>query len=65
MRSGKLHRGRRPGDKERDVKDFRLGHLAGLAIFLFVENLLVFTLQAFIPLGFNDGSTLWHWLRRR
>lgn len=36
-----------------------------LAIFFFVENLLVFTLQAFIPLGFNDGATLWHWLRRR
>lgn len=36
-----------------------------LTIFFFAENLLVFTLQAFIPLGFNDGSTLWHWLRRR
>ena len=41
------------------------GPIWWLAIFFFTENLLVFTLQAFIPLGFNDGATLWHWLRRR
>ncbi len=35
-----------------------------IAIFFFAENLLIFTLQAFIPLGFNDGATLWRWLRR-
>jgi hypothetical protein len=23
------------------------------------------TLQVFIPLGFNDGATIWHWLRQR
>ena len=39
------------------------GNLRELALFCFVENLLVFTLQALVPLGFNDGTTLWHWLR--
>jgi hypothetical protein len=32
-----------------------------LAVFLFVDNLSVFTLGAFLPLGFTDGSTLLHW----
>ena len=32
---------------------------------LFSRNAVVFTLQAFIPLGFNDGATLWYWLRKR
>jgi hypothetical protein len=31
----------------------------------FVENLLVFTLGAFVPVGFSDGSTLIHYLRLR
>lgn len=35
------------------------------AIFLFFDNLLFFTLGAFLPLGFTDGSTLLYWLRRR
>lgn len=35
------------------------------AVFFFFDNLLTFTLQAFVPFGFNDGSTLLHWLRRR
>ncbi len=43
----------------------RGGPMAWLAAFFFGENLLVFTLQAFIPLGFNDGATLWRWLPRR
>lgn len=30
----------------------------------FAENLLLFTAQAFIPLGFNDGSTILYWMRR-
>jgi hypothetical protein len=30
-----------------------------LAAFAFIENLFVFTLQAVLPLGFNDGATLW------
>jgi hypothetical protein len=33
--------------------------------FFFLENLIVFTLQVFLPLGFNDGATIWHWLRHR
>lgn len=41
------------------------GPLWWIAVFFFAENLLVFTLQAFVPLGFNDGSTLWRWWRRR
>ncbi len=32
-----------------------------LAVFLFLDNLFVFTLGAFLPLGFTDGSTLLHW----
>ena len=33
-----------------------------LALFSFWENLLVFTLGSFLPLGFTDGSTLlWYW----
>ena len=35
-----------------------------LILFVFVDNLFVFTLQVFIPLGFNDGATLWRWLRQ-
>ena len=34
------------------------------AVFLFIDNLLVFTIGALLPLGFTDGSTLLHWLRR-
>jgi hypothetical protein len=33
--------------------------------FFFLENLFVMTLQVFIPLGFNDGGTIWHWIKRR
>ncbi len=33
--------------------------------FFFLENLFVMTLQVFIPLGFNDGATMWHWMRKR
>ena len=36
-----------------------------VAWFFFLENLLLFTLQALIPLGFNDGGTIWHYLRQR
>ena len=31
--------------------------------FFFLDNLFVMTLQALIPLGFNDGATIWHWIR--
>jgi len=37
------------------------GLLWWLAVFLFLDNLFVFTLGAFLPLGFTDGSTLLHW----
>ena len=30
----------------------------------FAENLLLFTGQVLIPLGFNDGSTILYWMRR-
>jgi hypothetical protein len=36
-----------------------------VALFFFLDNLLVLTLGAFLPLGFTDGSTLLHWLRQR
>jgi hypothetical protein len=32
-----------------------------LAMFVFLDNLLVLTLGALLPLGFTDGSTLLHW----
>ena len=35
-----------------------------LVLFGLLENLFVFTLQAFVPLGFNDGTTLWKWVPR-
>ena len=41
------------------------GPMWWITVYFFAENLLVFTLQAFVPLGFNDGATLWHWWRRR
>jgi hypothetical protein len=33
--------------------------------FFFLENLFMMTLQVFIPLGFNDGATIWYWMRKR
>ena len=39
--------------------------LHALARFAFWENLIVFTLGALVPLGFNDGSSLRHWWPRR
>ncbi|MSP13979.1 MAG: hypothetical protein EXR62_13615 [Chloroflexi bacterium] len=42
------------------------GGVAGwVAWFFFLENLLIFTLGALLPLGFNDGSTLLYWQGRR
>ncbi len=32
-----------------------------VALFFFLDNLLVFTLGALMPLGFTDGSTLLEW----
>jgi hypothetical protein len=36
-----------------------------LALFFFLDNLLVFTLGSFLPLGFTDGSTLLSFRRIR
>lgn len=36
-----------------------------LTLFFFLENLLIFGLGAFLPLGFNDGSTLLYWWGKR
>lgn len=33
------------------------------ALFLFLDNLLVFTLGSFLPLGFTDGSTVLKYIR--
>ncbi len=33
--------------------------------FFFLENFFVMTLQVFIPVGFNDGATVWRWIRKR
>ena len=41
------------------------GSIWWVAIFFFLDNLLVFTLGALIPLGFTDGSTLLHWSKQR
>jgi hypothetical protein len=35
--------------------------LGWVGTFFFLDNLLVFTLGVFVPLGFTDGSTLLHW----
>lgn len=36
-----------------------------LTLFAFLDNLLVFTLGAFLPLGFTDGSSLLTWWPQR
>jgi hypothetical protein len=36
-----------------------------IAVFAFLDNLLIFTLGAFLPLGFTDGSTLLRLRRAR
>lgn len=39
-----------------------IGGVVGyVALFFFLDNLLTFTLGAFLPLGFTDGSTLLYW----
>lgn len=47
------------------VKILPHGKWRTLAQFGFWENLLIFTLQMFVPLGFNDGSTLLYWLKHK
>ncbi len=41
------------------------GNWFWLGVFSLFENLLVYTLQVFIPLGFNDGSTILRNLRKK
>ncbi len=36
-----------------------------LTYFTFLDNLLVFTIGALLPLGFTDGSTILHWWGHR
>jgi hypothetical protein len=36
-----------------------------LGLFTLLENIFVYTLQVFLPLGFNDGSTILNNLRRK
>ena len=35
-----------------------------VGVFFFLDNLSVFALGAFLPLGFTDGSTLLHWWKK-
>jgi hypothetical protein len=39
------------------------GLLWWLAVFFFLDNLLVFTIGSLLPLGFTDGSTIMHYWR--
>lgn len=41
------------------------GLVWALVVFVFLENLLIFGLGSFLPLGFTDGSTLIHWWSKR
>lgn len=41
------------------------GNWFWIGMFAIVENLFVYTLQIFLPLGFNDGSTILRNLRRK
>lgn len=41
------------------------GAVRWVSLFLFVENFVLLTLGAFMPLGFTDGSTLLEWWGKR
>jgi hypothetical protein len=41
------------------------GNWYWLGLFIFLDNLFVYTLQVFLPVGFNDGSTILNELRKR
>ncbi|MBK7455016.1 MAG: hypothetical protein IPJ46_15245 [Anaerolineales bacterium] len=41
------------------------GNWFWIGMFAFIENLFVYTLQIFLPLGFNDGGTILKNLRRK
>jgi hypothetical protein len=40
-------------------------HGAWVGLIFLLDSFLTFTLGAFLPLGFTDGSTLLYWMRRR
>ena len=44
---------------------FWSGNWYWIGLFALLENLFVYTLQVFVPLGFNDGSTILRNLRKR
>ena len=46
------------------VKSRGFGTLWLLTLWFFLENLLVFTLGVFLPLGFTDVNTIVHWMRQ-
>jgi len=41
------------------------GNWYWLGLYVLFENIFVYTLQVFLPLGFNDGSTILNNLRKR
>ncbi len=41
------------------------GAPAWVALFVALENGLIYTAQVLLPLGFNDGATILHWWGRR
>lgn len=47
------------------ILPFWPGNWFWLGLFAFFENLFVYTLQIFLPLGFNDGSTIYRNLRKK
>lgn len=41
------------------------GNWYWLGLFIFLDNLIVYTLQVFLPIGFNDGSTILNQLLKK
>lgn len=41
------------------------GNWYWLGLFIFLDNLFIYTLQVFLPVGFNDGSTILRALLKR
>jgi hypothetical protein len=47
------------------ILPFWPGEWFWLGLFALLENLFIYTLQVFLPLGFNDGSTILRNLRKK
>lgn len=47
------------------ILPFWRGNWYWLGLFIFLDNLFVYTLQVFLPVGFNDGSTILRELLKR